>query len=346
MNPPDANRFEQSLSQLQAKSAARQCVKPPDPAPKPAKPQTSLRPTPRGDAQGDFFVPALYDIGTKDHRGVMDVAVFRLSKRDKRADDLIRYELPGGFVEVSSGRHGMASVWDYDIVLMAVSQLTNAMDQFRKGQGEKPPQSIKAHVADILKFCRREPGGKQKTALVGALSRLSTTLVVIERPGRSDKGLLRTVTEGETLISWFRVISHPATGRVEEVEIKIADWMYKEITQGHKPDVLTVHPNYFLIESAIGRFVYRLARMAARHGHAWWGFELLHQRSGSNATTGEFNRMLRVVIESNDLPEYSLTEKAGKQGPVLVMTYRDSADHLKVVLKEDEWDQSNSGDDQ
>ena len=39
---------------------------------------TSLRKKPKGDQQHDFFVPTLYDVGTRDSRGIMDVAVFRL----------------------------------------------------------------------------------------------------------------------------------------------------------------------------------------------------------------------------------------------------------------------------
>ena len=48
----------------------------------------------------------LYDVGTRDSRSIMDVAVFRLSKRDRRAGEVIRYELPDGHVEVSAGPAG------------------------------------------------------------------------------------------------------------------------------------------------------------------------------------------------------------------------------------------------
>nr|WP_252168448.1 replication initiator protein A [Escherichia coli] len=91
-----------------------------------------VRKPPQGDAQPDFFAPSLYDVGGRDNRSVMDVAVFRLSKKDKRAGELIRYDLPDGYVEVSAGAHGMASVWDYDIVLMMVSHLTEAMNAIEK----------------------------------------------------------------------------------------------------------------------------------------------------------------------------------------------------------------------
>jgi hypothetical protein len=103
-----------------------------------SKPEAKvIRHPPKGDEQADFFVPSLYDVGTKDSRSIMDVAVFRLSKKDKRAGDIIRYELPDGHVTVSSGASGMASVWDYDIILMAVSHLTEAMNKYRQGTGDK-----------------------------------------------------------------------------------------------------------------------------------------------------------------------------------------------------------------
>ncbi len=70
-----------------------------------------MRKPPKGDEQSDFFAPTLYDVSTRDSRSVMDVAVFRLSKKDKRAGELVRYDLPDGYVEVSAGAHGMASVW-------------------------------------------------------------------------------------------------------------------------------------------------------------------------------------------------------------------------------------------
>src|ERR1700731_2106410 len=43
---------------------------------------TTLRTPPVDDAQSDFFVPAIYEVAGKESRSIMDVAVFRLSKKD------------------------------------------------------------------------------------------------------------------------------------------------------------------------------------------------------------------------------------------------------------------------
>ena len=123
--------------------------------------RSNIRKPPAADCQPDFFVPTLYDVGARDSRSIMDVAVFRLSKRDKRAGEVIHYELTDGYVEVKAGPDGMASVWDYDLVLMMVSHMTEAMNRYREGKGEKPGRVYRPHISDILKFCRRVDGGRQ-----------------------------------------------------------------------------------------------------------------------------------------------------------------------------------------
>ena len=283
----------------------------------------SIRKPPKGDNQADFFIPALYDVGTRDSRSIMDVAVFRLSKRDRRAGEVIRYELTDGYVEVSSGSAGMASIWDYDIVLMAISHLTESMNRFREGKGDKPGRVFRPHVADVLKFCRRSDGGKQKDDLVETCIRLNTTHVAMQRTRKAKNGRVVTISEGEALISRYKVVKSE-TGRPEYIEIELADWMYREIAEGKNPDVLTVHPDYFLIDPGIGRFLYRLARRAAGKTEAKWSFKVLYDRSGSAGTFKEFCRILRRIIEANDLPEYTLQEEEGQSGPLMLMKHREA----------------------
>lgn len=349
-----ANRNELAVKALQAKQQARAAAqgdllagivegaikapaaKPPKPkakppATKPAETTPRMRKKPRGAAdQPDFFAPMLYDVGAKDNRGVMDVAVYRLSKRDKRANEVMRYELTDGYVQVASGAYGMASVWDYDLVLMAISHFTEAMNRYAEGTGEIPPQTFRPHISEVLKFCRKDNGGAQKAFVVDALNRLSTTHVSMERTIMRD-GEKKMITEGDNLIGATKVISNAKTKKVEYVEFKIADWMYQEITQGDKPDVLTVHPDYFLLDAGIGRFLYRLARKAAGKTSARWGFRTIFERSGSTGEFKEFTRALREIIKANDLPEYHLTEEDGLEGQVLCMAHRGQADKWKDV---------------
>ena len=97
---------------------------------------SSVRKPPSGDAQMDFLVPGLYELGGRDNRSLMDVAVYRLSKTNKRAGEIIRYELPDGYIEVKAGPDGMASIWDYDIVVMMTSHLNEAANRWREGKAD------------------------------------------------------------------------------------------------------------------------------------------------------------------------------------------------------------------
>ena len=242
---------------------------------------SSVRKPPAGDAQMDFLVPGLYELGGRDNRSLMDVAVYRLSKTNKRAGEIIRYELPDGYIEVKAGPDGMASVWDYDIVVMMTSHLNEAANRWREGKADKPGRTFKPHTSDILKFARRGDGSRQVEELEGALDRLKGTTIKNVRGYTEADGRKMRETEAESLISRYRVLSRTDTGRISEVEIEAPQWLYDRIVEGKQPDVLTVHPDYFLIDPGIGRFVYRLARRAAGKGAAKWSFQTIYERSGS-----------------------------------------------------------------
>ncbi|WP_051953949.1 replication initiator protein A [Xenophilus azovorans] len=271
------------------------------------------------EVQGDFFVPSVYDLSTKDARLSMDVAIFRLSKRDLRANTTARIELADGFVEIKSGPLGMASVWDFDVVLMAISYLTRAANEWRAGRGEKPGRVFRPHISEILRFAKRSVGGRQYEEIESVVERLRTTSVESVRTIRQRGGRTQRVSEAESFITRYKIISDEASGKVATVEIEVASWIYEA---AFNTDVLTVHPSYFLIESGLGRFLYRLARKAAGRTVATYGFRTIYERSLSTSTFKEFSRMLRALIEADQLPEYSLSEEDGEEGPVLRMTYR------------------------
>lgn len=104
----------------------------------------------------------------------------------------------------------MASIWDYDLVLMAISHLTEAMNRYREGRGDKPGRTFRPHISDVLKFMRRADGGKQKADLVETCLRLNTTHVAIQRVKKRRNGQAVTVSGGRTLDSGLQ--SHHQRG--------------------------------------------------------------------------------------------------------------------------------------
>ena len=81
----------------------------------------------------------------------------------------------------------MATIHDYDIVLLMISQLTQAMTLWRTGRGPKPPMRLRLHGADILKFCRRGCGGRDYHLIDGTLKRLTGTFIRIEARGQGAR---------------------------------------------------------------------------------------------------------------------------------------------------------------
>lgn len=295
-----------------------------------ARKKSTMRQPPRDDTQGDLFIPWVCDAATKDDHSLMDVSPGRLSKNDPyKEGSKLRYELSDGFIEIAAGAYGMASIWDYDLVLMAMSQLAEAANQWRQGKAEKPSRKLTPLVSEILKFCRRDDGVKQYQDIEAALKRLVGTTVLIKRLVPTKKGRLVEMTEGQPLINSFKMAAISEKGRLVRVEMEIGLWIYEQIVEAEKPGILTVNPDYFLITGGIGRFVYRLARKTANKGVSEYSFKTLYERSGSTGEQKNFNRYLRQLIEANDLPDYSLSERKGVDGPVLAMTYRKALEGSK-----------------
>jgi len=145
------------------------------PASPPAARRISREP-PIDDAQLMFFVPSVHDAPIKDDFNLMDIAPFALSKSS--VEGVIRYELKDCIITVEGGALvGLATAYDYDIVINMISHLCDAMPEYqieeKKGlRPHLPPRLYQPHAAEILKFCRRELGGKQYEDLERALDRL------------------------------------------------------------------------------------------------------------------------------------------------------------------------------
>jgi plasmid replication initiation protein len=278
---------------------------------------TTLREPPANDNQPDFFVPGLYDVAVKDTFSVMDVAVFRLSKSQTRKGEIIRHVRDDQVLEIASDARGMATIYDYDIVLFMISHLADQTRLWRDGRGAKPGRSFRPHSAEIFKFCRMDPGGDNYARLEQALDRLKgTTLKFI----RKDQARSRSKAIG--LIGGYEIISYTAKDRIGTVEIDIPEWIYDAVTTHLKPEVLTVHRDYFLIEKGLGRFIYRLARKAAGMGEATYSVRSIHQRTGSTRELRKFAFDLRQLVAANDLPEYELALIEGKDDILLRMARR------------------------
>jgi plasmid replication initiation protein len=275
--------------------------------------------TQKGNEQLNFCMPSIY----RDNSRVMDVALFRLSKSQKRADEVIKYQIsPSEYIEVKSGPDGIATVWDYDIVLIIISHLTEKMNRFHYGKVEKPSRIIIFNVSDILKFCRKGDGSRQYLEVEASLVRLQGTTIKRVRIVTFNGESFKREVMSERLIANFNIKSRTDTGKIAIVEIEAPDSIYLDITDNTKPNVLAFHPDYFLISSSIERFIYRLARLRAGKTFAIWRFSLIYERSGSKGSFKKFCFRLRGIIKKNDLPEFILELVVGVKGEFMLKIQR------------------------
>ncbi|MGP7982486.1 replication initiator protein A, partial [Rhodoblastus sp.] len=225
---------------------------------------------------------------------------------------------------------GIATVFDYDIFLNMVSHLAEEVRRFRietsKGlRPTLPPKIYRPNVANILKFSHRQSGGRQYEEVEEALRRLAKTSITITNLA----GGKRRQVDTRPLLGEYRIISKTKTGKIDQIEIHIPDWVYLSVVRAEKTlPLLTMNADYFLISSGLGRFIYRLARKAAGKNEARYTARDLHKRSGSPQEYRFFLRDLKEFVtrtQAFPMPDYDLAMTDGRDGPVVLMKRRSVA---------------------
>lgn len=301
-------------------------------------PKRVLRAPPQDDAQLMFFVPTIYDAPLKDDVNLMDVAPFSLGKKSNKG--IIKYELKDSLITIEGGAEtGLATVFDYDIFLNMVSYLAEAAQIYRRDEAKGlrptlPPKSYRPNASHILKFCRRSDGGKSYIDLEAALDRLAnTTIKVVNLTGGK-----RRQVDSRPMIGGYSVVSRTGANKIETIEITIPDWVYTSVVRNEKTlPLLTLHQDYFLISSGLGRFIYRLARKAAGKTEATYSVRELHRRCDSTQELRKFAYDLREFVtrtQAFPMPDYDLTLVEGRDGAMLNMKRRDDKAQPDLTLLE------------
>jgi plasmid replication initiation protein len=101
----------------------------------------------------DPFVVATGDASPRDQRDLMERPFFSLAKARRTAP--ILYEAPGVRVEVYAvPEHGMATIWDADVLIWAASQIVEA-----ENLGFKTSRFLRFTPYQLLTAIGRQTGG-------------------------------------------------------------------------------------------------------------------------------------------------------------------------------------------
>jgi plasmid replication initiation protein len=251
----------------------------------------------------DPFVIAAGDASPRDQRDLMERPFFSLSKSRRTRPILYR----AGAVEVQVhglAEHGMATIWDADLLIWAASQIVEAEDH-----GLRTSRRLRFTPYQVLTAIGRETGATDYRRFKAALVRLQSTVVAT------------SIRQGEhwrrQQFSWINEWEERSLrdGRVEGVEIILPDWFYRGVVD--RSLVLSIDPLYFRLSGGIERWLYRVARKHAGRQPGGWLFEMahLHHKSGSLARASDFALDVRRIVSRQPLPGYrlSLDWQAGRE---------------------------------
>jgi hypothetical protein len=247
--------------------------------------------------QADFFVCDIFDAAPKGDMASMEHPVFSIStKPDKR---IRRYENSRGrFVEVIPSGKGLATVHDRDVLIFCISQTIAALNS-----GQQVSQTLRFKAHDFMRATNRPTGGESYRRLRETLDRLrGTTISTNVTTGDKE------VTDGFGLIDTYRIVRETRDGRMQDIEIKLSDWVFNAINAN---EVLTIHRNYFRLRKPLERRIYEIARKHCGHAPEFTiKLETLRLKCGSSSTDKEFRRLVGKIVAQDrahgHIPDYSV----------------------------------------
>lgn len=203
--------------------------------------------------------------------------------------------------------HGMATIWDADILIWAVSQIVEARDA-----GLRTSRLMAATPYEILKFIGRGTSLRDYQRLKAALDRLQSTTVstTIRQPAEGRRHRFSWINEWKERTDRNR--------KPGGIELIVPDWFYQAVLDDAL--VLTIDRAYFDLTGGLDRWLYRLVRKHGGRQQDGWRFDFrhLHQKSGSLSPFKRFAFELRDIIRRQPLPGYTLSLEIEIGGRVLL----------------------------
>ncbi|QUD90754.1 replication initiator protein A [Phenylobacterium montanum] len=191
--------------------------------------------------------------------------------------------------------HGMATIWDADVLIWAASQIVEARDQ-----GLATSRLMTATPYEILRFIGRRSSVRDYVRIKAAFDRLQSTTIATSI--RQAEG--RRLHRFSWLNEWTERLDR--AGRPLGVELILPDWFYGAVLDERL--VLTIDRTYFALTSGLERWLYRLVRKHGGRQAQGWRFDLvhLHQKSGALSPFKRFAFELREIVRRQPLPGYQL----------------------------------------
>lgn len=246
------------------------------------------------------------DFAPRDAQDLMAYPFFSLSKSHR----VTPIDFAAGNISIrveAVADHGMATIWDADILIWAASQIVEARDA-----GLRTSRLMAATPYEILTFVGRGTSLRDYQRLKAALDRLQSTTVSTS---------IRQAAEGRRhRFSWINEWQERTDrqGNPAGIELIVPDWFYRAVMDDAL--ILTIDPAYFDLTGGIERWLYRLVRKHGGRQRDGWRFDFrhLHLKSGSLSPFKRFAFDLRDIVRRQPLPGYVLSLEIEIGGRVLL----------------------------
>lgn len=246
-------------------------------------------------AQLELFRSLPGDLAPRDAQDLMAYPFFSLSKTPRTRP--IDFAMGGVEIRVEAvPDHGMATIWDADILIWAASQIVEARDA-----GLRTSRLMAATPYEILSFIGRGTSARDYLRMKAALDRLQSTTICtsLHQPQAGRRHRFSWINEWQG--------RSDSAGRTDGIEMILPDWFYRAVLDDAL--ILTIDRAYFDLTGGLERWLYRLVRKHGGRQREGWRFEFrhLHVKSGSLASYKRFAFELREIIRRQPLPGYRLS---------------------------------------
>jgi plasmid replication initiation protein len=231
-----------------------------------------VRIDPNERQQLDLFRALPGRMAPRDSQDLMSWPFFSLSKSRR----VLPIDFRMGEVSIrveATPEHGMATIWDADILIWAASQIVEARDH-----GLMTSRLMTATPYEILAFIGRGDSLRDYDRLKASLDRLQATTIAtsIRQPTIRRRHRFSWINEWKERLD--------GQGRSRGIELILPDWFYNGVI--NDAFVLTIDRAYFDLTGGIERWLYL--------------------KSGSLSSLKRFAFEMRGIVARQPLPGYRL----------------------------------------
>jgi plasmid replication initiation protein len=262
------------------------------------------------------------DLAARDVQDLMTYSFFSLAKSKR----VVPIHYRSGDVTIcveGTHEHGIATIWDADILIWVASQLIEARDH-----GLSTSRLMRVTPYEVLKFIGRGTSLRDYQRFKAALDRLQSTTIATSLRQTSQRRLHRFSWINE----WKEHIED--TGRVRGIELILPDWFYSALMEDRL--VLRINTAYFHLTGGIERWLYRLVRKHGGHQRNGWRFDFQHLylKSGSLMRYANFALELRDIVRRQGIPDYFLKIERSHTGKERLWFSMKQRPSLRTLMEE------------